>query len=320
MAYKKHNWVVGLDPITNKNLNELDAYVESLGEVTLPIASTTRLGGVKVGTNLAVTSDGTLSTADDVTIDNLFTNDEIEFAETTGDFGTNAKAKIQEAAGVPDATGHLNETLIHGTTGNSWSKVGANNMTSGNASYGQVPVADGNGAVAFADLEATQLDAGESTLGQVLTSDGDGSCVFSLINAESVTSGTATSGKVLTADGNGAASWSDVRIFYQHTISIRNASNELHTLYITNTIKDAYEGLDYIYDSIQGSTPAKSPMWLSVSYEESYLIMGCVIDPESGTTIQLYGYRYEGQNYPVSSLTLWIGTYNTFVSDTVRKA
>lgn len=62
MSYKKHNWVVGADPITSKNLNELDKHLESLNA--------------------------------NVETENVFISDELEFSDNSASFGTKFKAAL----------------------------------------------------------------------------------------------------------------------------------------------------------------------------------------------------------------------------------
>lgn len=95
--------------------------------------------------------------------------------------GAQIDAAVAKASAIPDPTGHLNTVLTHKTTGESWEKVGAAQMTAGTATNGQILIAGDDATVAWGDIPAP---AGTS-----------------------VTSTGATSGQVLTADGNGGASW-----------------------------------------------------------------------------------------------------------------
>lgn len=73
MSYNKHNFK-SLEPLYASELNEMDAQIalneqetQQLKETVnslpteLPIAKSSTLGGIKVGSNLSIAADGTLS-------------------------------------------------------------------------------------------------------------------------------------------------------------------------------------------------------------------------------------------------------------------
>ena len=80
MSYNKHNFK-SLEPLYAYELNEMDAQIAlneeetqllketvSLLPTELPIASNSTLGGIKVGSNLSIATDGTLSVTEGTSI------------------------------------------------------------------------------------------------------------------------------------------------------------------------------------------------------------------------------------------------------------
>lgn len=209
--------------------------------------------------------------------------------------GAQIDAAVAKASAIPDPTGHLNTVLTHKTTGESWEKVGAAQMTAGTATNGQILIAGDDATVAWGNVPAP---AGTS-----------------------VTSTGATSGQVLTADGNGGASWqaaSGGGNLYKHYISIRtldanNKNYDITTSIINNSAVPFTLNTLITYITDTGKWSANGLFIYNANVHVATYLTNI------GTTIYAGGFKLSGfspENYNPSLFGLPTAT---FVSDNVKQ-
>lgn len=108
MAQKKYVALSNLPVVFTAVKNYVDGQIGDIPEYTLPAASATVLGGVKVGANVNVTADGTISVAAPVTKVSELTNDS-SFVTSTQMQTAISTAKSEIIGGAPETYDTLKE-------------------------------------------------------------------------------------------------------------------------------------------------------------------------------------------------------------------